>query len=88
VKKDDRGRETKKTIDARASVNKCWFGETGTLCFELKSSSEFATAKPTDVTRAILGEVAMDRLVITKTAATFAEPKKKPDARAALPVTH
>ena len=70
-------REIVKTTDVRPSVNRAWVDERGALCFELKSSSAFATAKPIDVVRSILGESSPEtvdpaRLVLTKTAATFA----------------
>jgi len=70
-------KEIVKTTDVRPSVIHAWVDERGALCFELKSSSTFATAKPIDVARAILGEekpesVDTARLVLTKTAAAFA----------------
>ena len=70
-------KEIVKTTDVRPSVIRAWVDERGALCFELKSSSTFATAKPVDVARSILGEETPDsvdaaRLVLTKTAAAFA----------------
>jgi radical SAM family uncharacterized protein/radical SAM-linked protein len=73
----DGRKEIVKTTDTRPSVNRAWVDEQGRLNFELKSSSTFATAKPIDVVRSILGEekpetVDAARLVLTKTAAAFA----------------
>ena len=89
-KEKDGKRETVKQLDVRRSVLKAWMTDAGTLAFELAASSAFATAKPTDVTRAILGEaIAIDRLALTKLSAVFAEPKPPtppPALRSALPV--
>lgn len=70
-------KEIVKTTDTRPSVNRVWVDEQGRLCFELKTSSLVATAKPIDVARSILGEEQPDtvdtaRLVLTKTSAAFA----------------
>ena len=70
-------KEIVKTTDVRPSVIRAWVDDRGALCFELKSSSTFATAKPIDVVRSILGEekpesVDAARLVLTKTSAAFA----------------
>lgn len=86
-KKDERGRETVKVVNVRPTVKNAWMAENGALGFDLVASSEFATAKPSDIARAILGaDAPIDRLTITKTGVTFEDPKqRKADAKTALP---
>lgn len=91
VRKMDGRREITRTLDVRPSVRRAGITGTGALSFELSASSLVATAKPSDVVRAILGEgsgseVPLDGLVLTKTEVAFATAARTPDGRTALPV--
>ena len=86
-KRKDGHKEIVKVTDVRRTVKQAWMDEAGALRFELLASSEFATAKPSDVVKGILGiDTALDRLTITKTAVTFATPAPKAPGKTALPV--